>query len=137
MKHQWNLEVRSYELDMHRHVNNATYLNYIEAARMDFLRTAGFDYQAFQSRGYSLFVSEIKIAYRAPAFLHDRLTVVTEALKRKRLSGVFRQTIYRGETVICIADVSWVCVNSDGRPAPIPREFDYPEFYPENGTIEV
>ncbi|MGC9313897.1 MAG: acyl-CoA thioesterase, partial [Sediminispirochaetaceae bacterium] len=39
MKHTWTTDVRSYELDMHQHVNNATYLNYLEGGRMDFLNS--------------------------------------------------------------------------------------------------
>ena len=37
------VEVRSYELDTYNHVNNAIYLNYLEYARMEYLRRIGFD----------------------------------------------------------------------------------------------
>lgn len=128
MKHTWTTDVRSYELDMHRHVNNATYLNYLEGGRMDFLNSIGFDYDEFFKRGYSLYVSRIEIAYKAPAFLNDRIDVITEAVKRKRLSGVFRQTVMRGQTVLADAYVTWACVNRDGRPVPLPEDFCFPEF---------
>jgi len=122
---------------MHRHVNNATYLNYLEGARMNFLNSIGFDYDEFFKRGYSLYVSKIEIAYKAPAFLNDRIDVATEAVKLKRLSGVFRQTVLRGQTVLADAYVTWACVNRDGRPVPLPDDFCFPEFEPTEKDLPV
>jgi acyl-CoA thioester hydrolase len=114
-------------------VNNATYLNYLEAARMDFLDSIGFDYNEFLEKGYGLYVVRVEIRYLSPALLNDRITVVTEPVKRKRLSGVFHQTVLRDSTELCDAYLTWTCVNSRGRPIPLPEEFDYPEFLtPEN-----
>ena len=39
-----DLQVRDYECDMESIVNNATYLNYFEHARHEFLKTAGIDF---------------------------------------------------------------------------------------------
>jgi len=122
---------------MHRHVNNATYLNYFEVARMEFLNDIGFDYKRLLSRGLSLFVAKINVAYKAPAFLNDDLVVVTEAVKKKKMSGVFRQTIYRGESELCEGEITWACVNSEGKPVPLPGEFDLPELLPGNEEISV
>ena len=137
MKHIWTTTVRSYELDMHRHVNNATYLNYLEGARMEFLNSIGFDYQGLLKQGLSLFVAKIEISYQSPAFLNDRIQVATEAVKRKRLSGVFRQTILRDQTVLADAYVTWACVNEQGRPVPLPDEFVYPELEPSDKNITI
>ncbi len=137
MKHHYRLRVRSYELDMHRHVNNATYLNYFEVARMEFLNEIQFDYAKLLSKGLSLFVAKIEIAYKAPALLNDDLLVVTEPIKKKRMSGVFRQTIYRGETEICVGDVTWACVNEEGKPVPLPEEFESPALVPGDEEISV
>lgn len=133
MEHHWDLTVRSYELDMHRHVNNAVYLNYFEAARMAFLDEIGFDYARLLRLGYSLFVAKIEVAYKAPALLGDRLTVLTSPFKRKRMSGVFRQRVVRGDEELCSADITWACVADNGRPVPLPEEFQLPELQPTQG----
>jgi thioesterase III len=137
MTHHYSLRVRSYELDMHRHVNNATYLHYFETARMEFLTDIGFDYSGLLSKGIAFFVSKISVAYKAPALFNDDLVVTTEPVKRKRFSGVFRQTIYRNEEEICSADVTWGCVNRNGRPVQIPKELDLPELWPGDQAISV
>jgi YbgC/YbaW family acyl-CoA thioester hydrolase len=137
MEHHWDITVRSYELDMHRHVNNAVYLNYFEAARMAFLTEIGFDYHRLLQLGYSLFVAKIEIAYRAPALLNDRLTVRTVPHKRKRMSGVFRQSVLRGGEELCVADITWACVDESGKPVPLPEEFELPELQPDDGQISV
>jgi len=129
--------VRSYELDMHGHVNNATYLNYLEGARMDFLNSIGFDYSRFFVEGYSLYVAKIEISYMAPAFLNDTISVFTEAVKKKKLSGMFRQTISRDSTVLADAFVTWACVNRQGRPVPLPESFSFPEFEPSDKPLSV
>ncbi|SRR6056297_840001 len=135
--HTWTTQVRSYELDMHRHVNNATYLNYFEAARMDFLNTIGFDYKALLEKGLSLFVAKIQAHYKAPAYLNDEIFVTTESVKRKRFSGVFRQIVYREGTELCTGDITWACVNNEGKPVPLPDEFELPELQPRDKDIPV
>ena len=135
MEHHWDFSVRSYELDMNSHVNNANYLNYFEAARMDYLRETGFDFPSFFADGYALYVSKIEVVYKAPAFLDDRLRVVTKPLILKRASGVFDQSIYRGENLICSGKITWACVNSKGRPAPIPEKYVVPGLHPDNRRI--
>jgi YbgC/YbaW family acyl-CoA thioester hydrolase len=137
MHHHWEITVRSYELDMHRHVNNAVYLNYFEAARMAFLNEIGFDYRRLLQLGYSLFVARIDIAYKAPALLNDQLTIVTRPYKRKKMSGVFRQTVLRDGEELCSADITWACVADDGRPVPLPEEFELPELQPDDGQVSV
>jgi len=135
MTHAYTLTVRSYECDMHRHVNNAVYLNYLEAARMGFLNDVDFDYEAFLDAGYALFVVNINIAYKAPAFLNDILTVQTSPIKRKRLSGTFLQEVKRKETLLARAEVTWACVNHSGKPVPLPEEFSGPWIDPEPVTV--
>ena len=131
MKHCWNFTVRSYELDMNNHVNNANYLQYFEAARMDYLKEIGFNFPEFFAKGYALYVSKIEVVYKAPAFLDDRLKVVTQPVVLKKASGVFDQSIYRGDQLICAGKITWACVNSNGRPAPVPDEFNVPGLRPD------
>ncbi len=135
MKHTAKLVVRTYELDAYNHVNNATYLNYLEFGRMEFLRAIGFDYNALIDAGYYLYVTRIDIHYRASARLFDELSVEVEPVKLGRLSGVFHQVIRNQRGEVCAeAEVSWGCVDSSGKPAKIPDEFMLEGLKPEKGN---
>ena len=124
MKHVAKLTVRSYELDSYNHVNNAVYLQYLEFARMEFLRAIGFDYPGLYEAGYFLFVTHIDIRYRFSARLFDELSIAVEPIKLGKLSGTFRQTITNQNGDLCAeAEVSWGCVDSTGRPSKIPAAF--------------
>ena len=132
MKHTATLTVRSYECDSYNHVNNAVYLNYLEYARMEFLRAINFDYEGIVAAGYYLYVTHIDIFYKASAVLGDKLFIDVEPIKTKAMSGIFRQLVRKEDGTICAtAEVSWACVTKEGRPAPIPKEFMVPGMVAE------
>ena len=124
MKHVTPLTVRHYECDSYGHVNHAVYVNYLELARMQYLRAAGFDYGGLIAAGFITIISRLDISYLAPAFANDELAIETEPGETRRVSGTFHQVIRRGEIVIAEADVKWCVVNQAGRPARPPEQFD-------------
>lgn len=123
MKHTCTLSVRSYECDTYGHVNNAVYLQYLEYARMEFLKAIGFDYGAFRKAGLGLVVARVCITYKQPAFYGDQLIIVTKPIRFRGAFGVFQQEVFREQTLLATAEVSWFCVNSEGKPTPLPPEF--------------
>jgi thioesterase III len=124
MKHIAKLTVRSYELDSYNHVNNAVYLQYLEYARMEYLKAIGFDYPGLYDAGYFLYVTHIDIHYRQSARLFDELSIEVEPVKLGKLSGTFHQKITNRNGALCAeADVSWGCVDATGRPSRIPERF--------------
>lgn len=126
------LEVRSYELDSYNHVNNAVYLNYLEYARMEFLKQIGFDYVGLTEEGYMLYVTHIDIRYKYSARLHDKLSIEISSIKLGKLSGTFKQVIKNHEGFVCAeAEVSWACVDKNGKPAKIPEKYITAELLPE------
>jgi acyl-CoA thioester hydrolase len=131
MKHISKLVVRSYECDSYSHVNNAVYLNYLEYARMKFLKDIGFDYKKFVARGYAIVVARIAIDYKLSAVLYDELTIETEPVKRRKASGMFHQRVLKDSALVAEADVTWAVLNAQGRPSPIPEEFENPALHPE------
>lgn len=124
MKQVIPLTVRSYECDSNGHVNHAVYVNYLEHARIQFLQEAGYDYPGLIAAGFSSVITRLDISYRAPAHAGNELGIETELTAAHRVSGVFRQTIWRGATVIAAAEVHWCVVNQAGRPARPPAQFD-------------
>ncbi|MDR2589094.1 MAG: acyl-CoA thioesterase [Spirochaetales bacterium] len=132
MRHICKLGVRSYECDGYNHVNNAVYLNYLEYARMEFLKDTGFDYAKFVSMGYAVIVARVAIDYKLSAVLYDELTIETVPVKRRATSGVFHQRILRGESLVAEADVTWATLSPQGKPCPMPPEFNSQAFNPES-----
>lgn len=133
MKHVARLTVRSYELDANNHVNNAVYLQYLEFARMDYLRTIGFDYDGLFAAGFAFVVTRIDIRYRVPACLFDELEIEVYPVKAGKLSGTFRQEIKNSRGQLCAeAEVSWGCIDRTGRPAKIPDAFVVEGLSPES-----
>jgi len=131
--HTCSIRVRSYECDAYGHVNNATYLHYLELARHEYLRDNGVLLTDLRQAGYGLVVAKISIEYRRPAVPDDVVIVETVALRRTRVGGVLRQVVTKtlpgredgdGPATVAEAEVTWVCVDSRGRPARLPEVFD-------------
>jgi acyl-CoA thioester hydrolase len=130
MTHECELAARSYECDSYGHVNNAVYLNYLEFARMAFLKQAGIAYDSLRRKGFGLVVARICIEYQLPVGAEDRLRIVTVPLERGRASCTFSQKIFREGRLVADAQVTWACVDPQGRPVKLPPELDIPELQP-------
>ncbi len=128
MRHEHRLTVQSWQCDANGHVNNAVYLNYLESARVDLFRAAGASYRAMRDTGLSFVVARICIDYRGEARMEDPLVVVTEPIRKRMVGGVFRQNVYReegtGRRLIAEAEVTWACLDSNGRPTRLPKALE-------------
>jgi acyl-CoA thioester hydrolase len=112
-------------------VNNANYLNYLEFARYEFLRSINFDYFKAVEAGYGIFIARIEIDYKKPALTDDDLRIKTWPLKKGAVSGVLAQQIWRADDLIAEAKVTWAFVDSRGVPVKMPKEWDLPNLRPE------
>ena len=68
-------EVRNYECDIEGIVNNAVYLNYLEHARYEYIRSLGTDFLSLHNYGTDPVVARIEIDYRKPLVAGDRVRV--------------------------------------------------------------
>ena len=106
----------------------ANYLRFMERARTEFLRAAGFEQDVLLEQEKLMFVvTAADIKYRAPAVFNDRLSVSAVPQSCGRASMRFGQTVYRlhgdDEQVACEATVSLACLNSDSlKPARVPAK---------------
>jgi acyl-CoA thioester hydrolase len=89
------LDVRDYELDMQGVVNNAVYLNYLEYARHQYLRSNGVDFADVTLAGIRLVVTRIEMDYIASLRSGDRFTVSATMERISRIRWGFRQEIAR------------------------------------------
>jgi len=119
-EYQFKLEfsVRDYECDLAGMVNNASYLNYIEHTRHQFLKREGVDFSELAQQGIYLVVIRMELDYLYSLRSGDRFIVGTDAERVSRLRFGFRQDIYRipDEKLVLKARVVGTAVDENGKP---------------------
>jgi acyl-CoA thioester hydrolase len=108
------LRVRYGETDQMGIVHHSEYINYLEIARIEYLRARGMSYQELEDKGYGLPVVSIDINYKKPAKYDDELNLHTSLIEKGRCKLVFQTTIKNSEDIlVCSAKVTLVCVKLD------------------------
>ncbi|WP_067617295.1 acyl-CoA thioesterase [Alicyclobacillus acidiphilus] len=121
---QMKTTVRSTEIDVNGHVNNAKYLEYYEWGREDWYEHRGLTYAALRDRGVVTVVARAEVDYRHPAKQNDVLTITTWLNEVGRTSFRMKQHIVNATgNLISEGQFVIVCVHPDtGRPVPVPSE---------------
>ena len=104
-------------------VFHATYLDFLERARVEWLRAKGFG-QMELARHFKLvfMVRQLEIAYVKPALLDDLVMVTAEVGKMGRAQLTFLQEVRRGEETLLRASVNVACVATESfKPMAIPE----------------
>jgi acyl-CoA thioester hydrolase len=121
MTHLFPITVYYEDTDMAGIVYHANYLKFIERARSDWVKVQGLDQNAMREEdGVVFVVRRIEADYLATAKYDDSLEVRTEVLSMTGVRLVMRQEVWRGEEVIFRAEVTAVCVTTDGIPTRLP-----------------
>jgi acyl-CoA thioester hydrolase len=136
--------VRFHEVDSLGHVNNASYLNYIEQAAIDHATYLGLDLPRLEALGGVFVAHRHEIVFHRPAFAGDLLRVETWLDPPAGARVVRNYRVYReqdaapgtertgrpiavaaresaSDLVVCAA-TEWVFASQTGRPRRIPRE---------------
>jgi acyl-CoA thioester hydrolase len=102
----------------------ANYLKYMERARTEWLRSAGFEQDLLAAQQNLVFaVHRVKLDYLKPARFNDLVQVTATIKKEGKASLDFYQEVRRDGTVLCKADIQIVCVDIDEFvPRPIPED---------------
>ncbi len=87
--------VRSTEIDVNGHVNNAKYLEYLEWGREEWYEKAGLYYDVFTKMGIHTVTVNININYRKECRQGEKLLIVTRPEKVGRTSYVLKQEIFK------------------------------------------
>lgn len=114
LSHNTEIKVRGYHLDLYGHVNNARYLEFLEAARWDMLESRrALDW--FMQQGYALVVSRIDIRYLRPATMGDTLQIATRLDRLLPRAGIIVQQITRQDNGkrVAEAEVTFAVVHPD------------------------
>ena len=98
--------VRSTEIDINGHVNNAKYVEYLEWGREDFYETIHLPYEVIYDLGAVTVTVHLELNYRKEAKQSDELLVITRPAFVGRTSFTLGQTIVRPGDDSLIADAS-------------------------------
>jgi len=120
VSHETELVVRFYELDPYEHVNHSVYIQYFEAARVEWLTAVGFALETLKKDGVQLVVTELHTRYLGSAGPSERLTVESELVELRRASMTFDQRIRRGDELLVTQTITAATVSQTGRPIRVP-----------------
>ncbi len=124
--HPYAIPVRVYfqDTDAGGVVYHASYVNFLERARTEWLRDrCGYSNAGFLKEfGVVFVVRSLKLEYFKPALLDDLLTVTAQVKETGRSRIVLSQDVIRGEERLVEAEVQLVCVARDSfKPVSVPE----------------
>ncbi|HLB47926.1 MAG TPA: thioesterase family protein [Anaerolineales bacterium] len=123
--HSRTFRVRSYECDPYGHVNNVTYLRYMQEAAFDAAAAVGYGPRWYETSGHAWLVRETDIEYLRPLRYGDSVAVKTwvEDFRRTRSRRAYEMTKEPGGEAVARATTDWVYVDAaTGRPATVPSD---------------
>jgi len=117
-RHQ--LRVRFAETDAMGVAHHASYLLYLEEARVTWMRDLDHPYSKLRDEGIDFATLEVFVQYRAPARFDDVIAVHVGigAVSRATFQVGYLLTV--GPTTVATAVTVHACVQADGRPARMP-----------------
>jgi len=117
--------VRTYELDMLGHVNNAVYLNWLEEARLAAMQSCGYQVRTL-AQDWLTNIVRVEVDFRRPTLYGDELVVTTGLESVGRTSFTLSSEILRlpDREVVAACRAVLVWLDVDGRPAPVPPELE-------------
>jgi acyl-CoA thioester hydrolase len=132
-----SLVSRSYECDSYGHINHAVFLNYLEVARIEFLKSMGYTLDSLKEEDLLLPIVKLEIEYKRQIFAGDRIVISVEWIKKNNKSAVFEQMIFNEDKSVLISKalITWVAVNLQGKPVAIPNEI-INKYENKYGTIK-
>lgn len=127
--HNVPIGVEESDIDFMGHVNNASYLKWVQDAVIDHWRSLAPAEAVAQHLWVAL---KHEITYRRPTFLGDEV-IATVLLEKVQGARAFYQTVIRrGEDVLAEVTSSWCCVDADTlRPARLARDV-IRRFFPDH-----
>jgi acyl-CoA thioester hydrolase len=118
----WPVRVYYQDTDAGGVVYHASYVNFMERARTEWLRTFGYSNAGMMTElGVMFVVRKLELNYLKPALLDDMLNVTAEIkeIGRSRLNMI--QTVMRGDELLSAGEVHLVCVTADSfKPVSMP-----------------
>jgi acyl-CoA thioester hydrolase len=118
--HRLAVKVYLEDTDAQGIVYHASYVRFFERGRSDFLEAMGPGGADLDRGGFGLVVHELRVKYRKPARLGDRLEVISTARLASPYRVTFTQRIERTGELLCNGTVEVVCIDGAGELLRIP-----------------
>jgi acyl-CoA thioester hydrolase len=115
------IKVRYAETDQMGVVHHSVYAVYLEAARVEFLESAGLPYHLVEARGVYFPVVELGLTFRGPARFGEVVEVRTRLAEVSSRALLFRYRVLRGEALLAEGFTRHLC-QVGGRAARIPED---------------
>ena len=134
--HQTRLRARYAETDQMGVIHHAVYAVWLEAARVEFCRAAGFDYRAMELQdGIGLAVVELHCRYLYPTRFDDEVLIETRIEEATPRLVRFAYELRRAadQRVLATAETKHLFCNREMRPVRLPAKY-WPLFGIQKGT---
>ncbi len=119
----WPVRVYFQDTDAGGVTYHASYVNFMERARTEWLRTFGYSNAGLmKSLGVVFVVRSLALEYFRPALLDDLLQVTAQITGIGRSRLTLSQTVLRGEEKLAEGEVHLVCVDVETfKPVSVPE----------------
>ena len=103
MKSELELDIRYYETDQMGIVHHSNYVRFFECGRSDMMQKAGLPIEQIEKDGVMLPVVSVECHYKHPAYMGDRIRIVSVIDKVPMAKLVVKNEIYnqKGEKRNC------------------------------------
>ena len=94
MRSELELDIRYYETDQIGIVHHSNYIRFFECGRSDMMQKAGLPIEVIEKEGVMLPVISVECRYRHPAYMGDRIRIVSMIDKVPMAKLVVKSEIY-------------------------------------------
>jgi acyl-CoA thioester hydrolase len=116
-----DIRVRFADTDAMGIVHHASYLPYLEEARVAYLRSIDHDYVSVRESGLNFAVIEVALKYIRPCYFDDVVTVHLALGSRTRATFQIQYLLTVAGEARLTAVTAHGCVDTQGRPTRMPR----------------
>lgn len=116
------IRVRYSETDAMGVAHHASYVPWLEQARIELLDHLGLPYRELESAGVSMPVVSLEIQYRAPCRFHDLLRIEVEVTEQPRARMTVHYRILNDGILVATATTVLAFVTPQGRPIRPPQD---------------
>ncbi len=123
------VRVRYAETDQMGVVYYANYFAWMEVARVEYCRKAGFEYRDMERVGGAfLVVTEARCKYRAPARFDDEVDLYCWVTESRSRTVRFSYEMRRGEDILATGETLHTVTDTEGRTIRMPNA--YRKYFP-------
>jgi acyl-CoA thioester hydrolase len=135
--HERSFRIRHYECDAFGHLNNVSFLRFMQETAYDASAAVGYDMVCYENTGTRWFIRETHIEYLAPVYYGDTVIVRSWVRDFHRVRSIRAYEMFQKGSgkMVARAWSDWVYIEADRfRPITIPMEMKkafVPEWTPE------